>query len=647
MMATGLRNAPSPATPTNKYAHLNLNDSLEKARKQVANNEIEKYEERKHQLEAKAAKRRRDQAEKDLNARKREEEAKRTGEELGSRLLSSLRDEVLARMETQYRDEALAAAKKERETWYDEFVETEKSDIRIQLTEELKPVVLARLTIAHMDEVKESLKSDLTPEICTALWNDYSEQVEDEVREGLKTQLTPMVIETLRRDHMQVVIEELREENKEAVIDELRRELAPKVEDDLRTKHTLQDPEALCNGQQGTDSHEKVGRLGEQQQLPASFAGPDARTESLSYDSLPTDELYPSLEKEPSQKVEDNQDHSNSIDGKSGLQTTSTHTRTDTPIAVANGHPKADSHTQKATEEQESDTLSGAYETAREGKDHRWKPEYPIQFSSPSESKSVRKRSLSPSSHMIEESTHRLKRARSLTGSPGFSIKIDQDETRKKGAHVDGNDAEGYLNIAKRKKTPESENSEETGEADKLDEALNGSQGTESTSDKHDGGLSDELEDRSVVSEDDGNTGFAQNDENRGAFSDRIEGRGEYSEDGGNRRQTWEEDQDMNDDSGSDIHGEGFDSAVDHGSFEESESDVEDARYQAQQQHLLQNGIFDEDEVSELESELETYTEEEFESDGSFEGQNEESVVKFTNTQETAIVLDDSDDAEA
>ena len=228
------RSSQSPLSP--KYSHLGYQESLVQARRKIADNERRKYDEQRARQKEEQVKQRHLQAERLMLQRKREEDANRTGEELGGQLLQSLKAEVMARMEAQLKDDVRQHADRDKQSWYKDFTEFEKAKILDQLQEELEPVIRSELTLSLLGEVREDLKVELTPEVVESLRNEHSQSVEGEVREQLRQNLGASVIEQIRRENLQEVQEQLREENRQQIIGELREQSKAEVIEQLRAE---------------------------------------------------------------------------------------------------------------------------------------------------------------------------------------------------------------------------------------------------------------------------------------------------------------------------------------------------------------------------------------------------------------------------
>ena len=232
MMASDLQAAMSNTSPGSKYAHLGFGNSLERARRTVARNTISKWEERKAQQKEDQVRLRRLKAEESMAARRREEELKHTGEELGQRLLDTLRSEVILRMESQYRDQVRDSTEKEQILWRDGFRREQRVKIMEELREDLEPVVKAQLTLEHIDNVKIELRNTLRSEVRTLLREECIDAVESEVRAELSSEMRSEVVNNLREEHFPDVVRTLREELREELLQQLRDDMASQFSED-------------------------------------------------------------------------------------------------------------------------------------------------------------------------------------------------------------------------------------------------------------------------------------------------------------------------------------------------------------------------------------------------------------------------------
>ena len=228
--------------------------------------------------------------------RRREEEEKRTGEELGARLLESLRGEVVARMEAQLQDEVRARAKNDEHLWYNEFTAVEKAKMVTQLQEELEPVVKAQLTLAKLEEVRHELRLELASEVMETLKDELTPTLKEEVRNQLKQDLEQEVIERLRQDNHEGVIETLRDENFNSVRDDLRAELYPQISDELRQGESKRAAEEPLATEKTLPFHMEETNKHDLTVMVNGARDQDALNGDMHNTQSNTDELYPDIE---------------------------------------------------------------------------------------------------------------------------------------------------------------------------------------------------------------------------------------------------------------------------------------------------------------------------------------------------------------
>ncbi|KAG8528041.1 uncharacterized protein KY384_006957 [Bacidia gigantensis] len=301
--------ASSPST--DRFGQVGYKDSIEKARRAKAENELSLHEERMLREKEEEVKQRRMRLERIDAARRREEEQKRSGEELGAQLLETLKQQVTARMEAQFRDAVWAQAEKDQQAWYEEHKQLEQMKIKAAWRTELEPVVKAQLTLDNIAEVKEQLMTDLRLEVTSTLRDQFEHQIEAEVRQDLRTKLTVEVRGQIRDENTSAIIDTLRHELHDTVSEKLREELRPQVIDELREEQIRNQENEVSAPPVDDGPPQPDNNYSPPQSLQNNELSPQNDTETLRHPDL--DEVaYPELMTDtPQSKASEDADFDN------------------------------------------------------------------------------------------------------------------------------------------------------------------------------------------------------------------------------------------------------------------------------------------------------------------------------------------------
>lgn len=149
---------------------------------------------------------------------------------LESSVQSHLESELKPKIEDELRTEL--AETLEREV-YDYFMQHERDRIIAECRAQLKSAVIAELRQYYGQKVIDSLRNELQPEVVAGLRTQHR----DSVIADLQEELEPSIIESIREAHRASVIANLNEENREAVIVDLRQKHRESVIAELREEY--------------------------------------------------------------------------------------------------------------------------------------------------------------------------------------------------------------------------------------------------------------------------------------------------------------------------------------------------------------------------------------------------------------------------
>ena len=223
---------PSIKTPnsTSKYSHLGFKDSIEKCKRVMAEERQRHLDDMKETAKSEVTLRRMARNRVVNSLRQNAHNYGMSAKDHAIKLVENAMRETQARLELECHEEIKKKVYKDHEKLYEMFDQERREDIVTELRESLEPVVVSRLELAKIDEVKAALAQELKGEVI----HNLKVELEDDIRTQLRAELEQDVKACLHTSLKDEVCEQLRDYYTQQVIRDLKEELTPILIEEIR-----------------------------------------------------------------------------------------------------------------------------------------------------------------------------------------------------------------------------------------------------------------------------------------------------------------------------------------------------------------------------------------------------------------------------
>ena len=261
-----------------KYSHLGFKENIEKCKRIMAEERQRHLDDMKETAKSEAMLRRMARNRVVTSLRESAYNYGISAKDHATKLVENAMREAQARVELECHEEIKKKVYKDHDKLYEMFDQERREEVTKELKESLEPVVVSRLELARIDEVKAKLAHELKDEVIhnlkVELEDDVTAQLraemERDVREYLHTSLKDEACKELRGLYTQQVIRDLKEELTPTVIEKIRHE-----QDALSAKHASADVIA-SNGAIAENDRERSNAANEDPPIAHAIAQVDA-----------------------------------------------------------------------------------------------------------------------------------------------------------------------------------------------------------------------------------------------------------------------------------------------------------------------------------------------------------------------------------